>query len=162
MARMHGPFSRWAGCIWPHIRSIDPIDPIVTGGAPRNLHAKLGFLKSYAQPIEGLGCWQFFRLVLCGAAARFLKPHFSILFPPRKQAKPCWCILSTIDTTPSCKESFKKGQGSLEVQLSEVLSGQEGWYVSNVSIIFDAPCLFVHHLPTISLHFVALLCIFRN
>jgi hypothetical protein len=36
------------------------------------------------------------------------------------------------------------------------------WYVSNVSIIFDAPCLFLHHLPTVSLHFMALLCIFRN
>jgi hypothetical protein len=36
------------------------------------------------------------------------------------------------------------------------------WYVSNVSIIFYAPCLFLHHLPTVSLHFVALLCIFRN
>jgi hypothetical protein len=36
------------------------------------------------------------------------------------------------------------------------------WYVSNVSIIFDCPCLFLHHLPIVSLHFVALLCIFRN
>jgi hypothetical protein len=36
------------------------------------------------------------------------------------------------------------------------------WYVSNVSIIFDAPCLFLHHLPNVLLHFVALLCIFRN
>jgi hypothetical protein len=36
------------------------------------------------------------------------------------------------------------------------------WYVSNVSIIFDAPCLFLHHLPNVSLHFVALLCIFWN
>jgi hypothetical protein len=36
------------------------------------------------------------------------------------------------------------------------------WYVSNVSIIFDAPCLFSHHLPIVSLHLVALLCIFRN
>jgi hypothetical protein len=27
---------------------------------------------------------------------------------------------------------------------------------------FDAPCLFLHHLPNVSLHFVALLCIFRN
>jgi hypothetical protein len=36
------------------------------------------------------------------------------------------------------------------------------WYVSNVSIIFDAPCLFLHRLPIVSLHFVALLCIFRN
>jgi hypothetical protein len=37
-----------------------------------------------------------------------------------------------------------------------------GWYVSNVSIIFDAPCLFLHHLPIVSLHFMALLCIFQN
>jgi hypothetical protein len=36
------------------------------------------------------------------------------------------------------------------------------WYVSNVSIIFYAPCLFLHHLPNVSLHFVALLCIFWN
>jgi hypothetical protein len=36
------------------------------------------------------------------------------------------------------------------------------WYISNVSIIFDAPCLFSHHLPIVSLHLVALLCIFRN
>jgi hypothetical protein len=38
----------------------------------------------------------------------------------------------------------------------------DAWYVSNVSIIFDAPCLFSHHLPNVSLHFMALLCIFRN
>jgi hypothetical protein len=36
------------------------------------------------------------------------------------------------------------------------------WYVSNVSIIFDAPCLFLHHLPNVSLHFLAFLCDFRN
>jgi hypothetical protein len=36
------------------------------------------------------------------------------------------------------------------------------WYVSNVSIIFYAPCLFIHHLLCILLHFVVFLCIFRN
>jgi hypothetical protein len=36
------------------------------------------------------------------------------------------------------------------------------WYVSNVSIIFYAPCLFLHHLLSVLLHFVAFLCIFRN
>jgi hypothetical protein len=36
------------------------------------------------------------------------------------------------------------------------------WYVSNVSIIFDAPCLFLHHLPNVSLHLVAFLYIFWN
>jgi hypothetical protein len=38
----------------------------------------------------------------------------------------------------------------------------EEWYVSNVSIIFDSPCLFIHHLLCVLLHFVAFLCIFRN
>jgi hypothetical protein len=100
-----GLFGRWAGCIRPHIRSIDPIDPIITGGALSNLHAKLGSLKSYSQPIKGLGRRQFLRPVLCGVAARFLKPLFSVFLPPRKQAKPCRRILSTIDTTPSCCRS---------------------------------------------------------
>jgi hypothetical protein len=39
---------------------------------------------------------------------------------------------------------------------------QTYWYVSNVSIIFDAPCLFIHHLLWVLLHFMAFLCIFRN
>jgi hypothetical protein len=30
----------------------------------------------------------------------------------------------------------------------------DAWYVSNVSIIFDAPCLFMHHLLCVLLHFV--------
>jgi hypothetical protein len=38
----------------------------------------------------------------------------------------------------------------------------DAWYVSNVSIIFDAPCLFLHHLLSVSLHFIAFLCIFWN
>jgi hypothetical protein len=31
----------------------------------------------------------------------------------------------------------------------------DAWYVSNVSIIFDAPCLLIHHLLCVLLHFVA-------
>jgi hypothetical protein len=38
----------------------------------------------------------------------------------------------------------------------------DAWYISNVSIIFDAPCLFIHHLLCVLLHFVAFLYIFRN
>jgi hypothetical protein len=34
------------------------------------------------------------------------------------------------------------------------------WYVSNVPIIFDAPCLFMHHLLYVLLHFVVFLWIF--
>jgi hypothetical protein len=38
----------------------------------------------------------------------------------------------------------------------------DAWYVSNVSITFDAPCLFIHHLLCVLLHFVAFLCISRT
>jgi hypothetical protein len=38
----------------------------------------------------------------------------------------------------------------------------DAWYVSNVSIIFDASCLFIHNLLCVLLHFVAFLCIFWN
>jgi hypothetical protein len=38
----------------------------------------------------------------------------------------------------------------------------DAWYVSNIPIIFYAPCLFLHHLLSVLLHFVAFLCIFRN
>jgi hypothetical protein len=55
----------------------------------------------------------------------------------------------------------------LNLVMKEKFSGASSddaaaWYVSNVSIIFDAPCLFLHHLLSISLHFVAFLCIFWN
>jgi hypothetical protein len=43
-----------------------------------------------------------------------------------------------------------------------VESDNSMWYVSNVSIIFDAPCFVLHHLPIVSLHLVAFLYIFRN
>jgi hypothetical protein len=36
------------------------------------------------------------------------------------------------------------------------------WCVSNISIIFDAPCLFIHHFLCVLLHFVVFLCIFGN
>jgi hypothetical protein len=38
----------------------------------------------------------------------------------------------------------------------------DAWYVSNVSVFFDAPCLFIHHLLCVLLHFVEFLCIFQN
>jgi hypothetical protein len=38
----------------------------------------------------------------------------------------------------------------------------DAWYVSNISIIFYAPCFFIHHLLCVLLHFVAFLCVFRN
>jgi hypothetical protein len=38
----------------------------------------------------------------------------------------------------------------------------DAWYVSNVSIIFDAPCLFYTICFMFCLHFVAFLCDFQN
>jgi hypothetical protein len=38
----------------------------------------------------------------------------------------------------------------------------DAWYVSNVSIIFDATCLFYTNCFMFCLHFVTFLCIFRN
>jgi hypothetical protein len=38
----------------------------------------------------------------------------------------------------------------------------DAWYVANVSIIFDAPCLFLTNCYMFCLHFVAFLCIFWN
>jgi hypothetical protein len=38
----------------------------------------------------------------------------------------------------------------------------DAWYVINISTIFDAPCLFIHHLLCVLLHFMAFLCIFQN
>jgi hypothetical protein len=38
----------------------------------------------------------------------------------------------------------------------------DAWYVLNVFIIFDAPCLLIHHLFCVLLHFAVFLCIFRN
>jgi hypothetical protein len=50
------------------------------------------------------------------------------------------------------------------IEISSIFADEEDayWYVSNVSIIFDALCLFIHHLLCVLLHFVAFLCIFRN
>jgi hypothetical protein len=52
----------------------------------------------------------------------------------------------------------------LEVQVGSISSRMilTRWYVSNVSIIFDAPSLFLHHLLCVLLNFVAFLCIFWN
>jgi hypothetical protein len=47
-------------------------------------------------------------------------------------------------------------QGRVGVKLGDA------WYVSDVSIIFDAPCLFYTICFMFCLHFVAFLCVFWN
>jgi hypothetical protein len=86
-----------------------------------NLYDKLGFKKPYNLPIKGLGRQRSLRPNSRGAAARFLKPPFSVILPPRKQAKPCRCILSIIDTTSSCCQSH--------LPLHHILLDREGGVV---------------------------------
>jgi hypothetical protein len=79
-----------------------------------------------------------------------------------------WTLASSLSPTPSpCH-----GAPPWPVSLIQSVADQEEcrrpkltaalWYVSNLSIIFDAPCLFLHHLPCVSLHFMAFLCDFWN
>jgi hypothetical protein len=69
------------------------------------VHIKLGFMKPMRCLEKDHRTGGSGRPNPRGAAARFLKPPFSVLLPLRKQAKPCQRILSTIDTTPSCCRS---------------------------------------------------------
>jgi hypothetical protein len=46
--------------------------------------------------------------------------------------------------------------------IMETKAGLWEWYVSNVSIIFDAPCLFIHRLLYVLLHFVVFYAFFRT
>jgi hypothetical protein len=115
-----------------------------------------------------------------GSAARV-----SLWCTPGRAGKPPGCLLcfrvlsrvtlgqarAAAEVTPGCTPS-REGKPPGFVLYSRVLAGatpsQAGvvvgatWYVSNVSIIFDAPCLFLHYLLSISLHSVPFLCMFRN
>jgi hypothetical protein len=63
--------------------------------------------------------------------------------------------------SPMTKWSSTRSTGIPYANMNDGLL-DSAWYVSNVSIIFDAPCLFLHHLHIVSLHLVAFLYIFRN
>jgi hypothetical protein len=62
-----------------------------------------------------------------------------------------------VDST-AISSSFPRVPPSWRLQIS-LTSHICCWYVSNVSIIFDATCLFMHHLLCVLLSFVAFLCI---
>jgi hypothetical protein len=69
-------------------------------------------------------------------------------------------VLSSFDPSTQCLHRWSRLCRCMSPQkLFFVITYR---YISNVSIIFDAPCLFLHHLPNVLLHFVALLCIFWN
>jgi hypothetical protein len=68
-------------------------------------------------------------------------------------------IFSELDKTKAEPPIFPEASQSPKMRRR----GARGrWYVSNVSIIFDAPCLFIHHLLCVLLYFVAFLCVFWN
>jgi hypothetical protein len=63
------------------------------------------------------------------------------------------------------QEQFPTNGEDRGVRRRPGLSGEGGgdaWYVANVSIIFDAPCLFYTDCFMFCLHFMAFLCIFWN
>jgi hypothetical protein len=64
----------------------------------------------------------------------------------------CWCM--SPQKLLFCYHLPTRGRAGVKLG--------DAWYVSNVSIIFDAPCLFMHPFLCVLLHFVAFLCIFRN
>jgi hypothetical protein len=64
----------------------------------------------------------------------------------------CWCM--SPQKLLFCYHLPTRGRAGVKLG--------DAWYVSNVPIIFDAPCLFIHHFLCVLLHFVAFLCIFQN
>jgi hypothetical protein len=92
-------------------------------------------------------------------------------FSPSNERSSIWASLSGSAETPFLCDSGSAGLGKPGYQTTNFsnisvemrfggLNWATKWYVSNVSIIFDAPCLFIHHLLCVLLHFVAFLYIF--
>jgi hypothetical protein len=76
---------------------------------------------------------------------------------PALNALHCWSILWWCMSPQKLFFCYHlPTQGRAGVKLGDA------WYISNVSIIFDAPCLFIHHSLCVLLHFVVFLCIFQN
>jgi hypothetical protein len=65
----------------------------------------------------------------------------------------------------SCDEFIATMKGQTKVYFETLmcqLGDARDTDMSQTSIIFEAPCLFLHHLLSVLLHFVAFLCIFWN
>jgi hypothetical protein len=83
--------------------------------------------------------------------------HFLSTLIPALNALHCWSRLWWCMSPQKlffCYHLPTRGQAGVKLG--------DAWYVSNVSIIFDAPCLFKHHLLCVLLHFMAFLCVFQN
>jgi hypothetical protein len=74
------------------------------------------------------------------------------------EGQPCW---SPRGWTHSPRMNYSRI--TLEAGMAmKKASGDDSWYVANVTIIFDALCLFYTNCFMFCLHFVVFLCIFRN
>ena len=123
------------------------------------------FQKWYTGNILGIGRNKFLKSYFTGELPNIRRPDGG---GPRGPHTEGWCGLA-----PGRAALVWGHPGPLQLSPLRVLhrprkpkSGglrvRHSWYVLNISIIFDAPCLFLHHLHIVLLHFVALLCIFRN
>jgi hypothetical protein len=86
-----------------------------------------------------------------------LMPMFRVLWSQHSMlyivwSRLCWCM--SPQKLLFCYHLPTWGQARVKLG--------DAWYVSNVSIIFDAPCLFYTNCFVFCLHFVAFLCIFRT
>jgi hypothetical protein len=91
-------------------------------------------------------CWDYV------SYAHVLSTLISALNALHHWSRLCWCM--SPKKLLFCYHSPTRGRARVKLG--------DAWYVSNVSIIFVAPCFFIHHLLCVLLHFVAFLCICRN
>jgi hypothetical protein len=124
---------------------------------PYDLNTRLTFIVSL---------FMIFRLCLFSCynmVAKFLLSRLCLLCPCFKLFDPStqclhrwprlwWCM--SPQKLFFCYHLPTRGRAGVKLR--------DAWYISNLSIIFDAPCLFLHHLLCVLLHFVAFLCIFWN
>jgi hypothetical protein len=87
----------------------------------------------------------------------YFRPMFRVLWSQHSMlcivwSRLCWCM--SPQKLLFCYHLPTRGRVGVKLG--------DAWYISNVSIIFDAPCLFMHHLLCVLLHFVAFLCIFQK
>jgi hypothetical protein len=100
---------------------------------------------SYWKPdLRSWAIWKFWstyflasRISRCGSATNYMKHAIAKWAEPKRYA----AFLSLSSHVP------------FPAHLLSLLTGGD-WYVSNVSIIFDALCLFIHHLIWVLLHFM--------
>jgi hypothetical protein len=117
-------------------------------------------------------------IVTSSVRVHVAKVWYVLVFPPTSPFRPAvavrgwgqWCEAGWPAPTSSSSATFIPALGTLPMAFFLTWPAVEvwrwvrmkHWYVSNVSIILDAPCLFIHHLLCVLLHFVVFLCIFWN